>query len=511
MNDSVNQATFLLEFTRVLWREILLRKGKLALAYAIISLLVLSFGLIFPKKFETATTLYADQQNIIKPLLAGKASVTKVQDQAKVVREVIYSPRILGKVVVDANLLNGTETPAQIESITNKLRGTIKVKSIGSNFIRILYSSSTPDETYDVLTSVSDHFIKDTSDRKRKESREAFQFISAQVKSYKSQLQLAELQLKEFHSSNVDGTEAAARARISSLENQIEEMKLDIADTQIQVASLTKELKSENQFINRRFRSEIYLDQIRQKQQVLDMLRLSYTETYPDVVTLKLQISDLQQTLKDLPNDSASLGGRSKKDSNENPLYEELRSKLSTAKVDLATELRRKDGTMGLLEKEKERLTRIAAKQATLSELTRDYDVTKSIYEGMLESKESARLSMTLDVEGQGVKYKIQEPAAYPLTPTGIRFFHFALAGPVVGVLVPLALLIAFMLADPRIRFVDRLIASTSVPVLGVVPHIHTSLSKRLIKSDIILLVLFVIIVLSVYAGIILARVNGIL
>ncbi|OUS25766.1 hypothetical protein A9Q99_20120 [Gammaproteobacteria bacterium 45_16_T64] len=511
MNASVNQTTFVLEFTRILWREALLNKSKIVLVYAIVSLLVVSVGLVFPKRFETSTTLYADQQNIIKPLLAGKAAITRVQDQAKVVREVIYSPRILGQVVIDANLLVGNETPAEIERISNRLRSGIKVKNIGSNFIRLQYNSATPDQTYDVLTSVSDRFIRDTSERKRKESREAFQFIASQVKSYKNQLQQAEKSLKEFKSNNVDGTEASARGRISSLQANIEEMNLDIADTQIRVRSLDKELKAENQFINKRYRAEVFLDQIREKSRVLETLRLSYTETYPDVVAVKLQIEDLQMSLQEARQTTSGDDEPSQNDSNVNPLYEELRSKLSAAKVELATKLRRKDGTKKLLENEQIKLKRIVGKQADLSELTRDYQVTKSIYESMLERKETARLSMTLDIEGQGVKYKIQEPAAYPLTPKGLRFFHFAIAGPIIGFLIPFALLIVFIMVDPRVRFTDKVVSAVSVPVIGVVPHIQTVLSKRILKADILLLGLFMVAVGAVYVGIVLARHNGII
>ncbi len=512
MNAPVNQALFILHFIQALRKELLLNKGKVLLCFAIVSLSVVSYGLIFPKKYETSTTLYADQQNIIRPLLAGKAAITKVQDQSKIVKEVIYSPRILNKVVVDAKLLRGTETPAQIEAITNGLRSKIIVKNIGSNFIRLTYSSSLPDVTYDVLTSVSDRFIKDTSERKRKESREAFQFISAQVATYKRQLQDADIKLKEFKSTNIDGSEASVKTRISTMQAKLEEMKLDIDDAQIRLNSLKSELKAENQFINKRFRSEVYIEQIRNKQKTLDILRLTYTDTYPDVISIRLQIEDLQRTLASIDDIADSNGiNAAQKNSNINPLYEELRSKLSMAKVELATQLRRQQGTERLLLGEQERLKRIAARQADLSELTRDYEVTKSIYEGMLGRKETARLSMTLDIEGQGVKYKIQEPAAYPLTPKGVRFFHFALAGPVLGILAPIGMLIAFIFLDPRIRFVEKITMNISVPVLGVVPHIHTSLSKRIFKTDIILLGVFALITMAAYISIILARLNGII
>src|SRR5690625_7848949 len=82
-----------------------------------------------------------------------------------------------------------------------------------------------------------------------------------------------------------------------------------------------------------------------------------------------------------------------------------------------------------LQEREHQRAERVAANQAELSELTRDYNVTRDVYEEMLQRKESARLSMALDVEGQGVSYQIQDPARYPTNPSGLQFIHFAEIG----------------------------------------------------------------------------------
>ena len=129
----------------------------------------------------------------------------------------------------------------------------------------------------------------------------------------------------------------------------------------------------------------------------------------------------------------------------------------------------------------------------------------------MLSRKERARLSMTLDVEGQGVTHRIQEPAVFPLTPKGLRLIHFFFAGPVLGLIAPFAILAAFIYFDPRIRFVGRLESITTVPVLGVVPHITSPLSKRVMKTDVMLLVGFLFIVMCVYIALAFARHQGVI
>ena len=95
---------------------------------------------------------------------------------------------------------------------------------------------------------------------------------------------------------------------------------------------------------------------------------------------------------------------------------------------------------------------------------------------------------MTLDVEGQGVSYRIQEPATFPLKPSGLTFIHFAFVGPLLGILLPLALLVAFIILDPHIRSARVLHKQlpADIEILGVVPHYHSPLGERLLKKDMV-------------------------
>ena len=112
----------------------------------------------------------------------------------------------------------------------------------------------------------------------------------------------------------------------------------------------------------------------------------------------------------------------------------------------------------------------------------RDYDVTKSLYEDLLNRKEQARLSMTLDIEGQGVTYKIQEPAQFPLSPSGLSFRSFVILGAFIGITLPLGLAFAYVVLDPRLRFSALLDdADYSISVMAVVPH-FVSISEQRVR-----------------------------
>src|SRR5690606_23255452 len=173
----------------------------------------------------------------------------------------------------------------------------------------------------------------------------------------------------------------------------------------------------------------------------------------------------------------------------ENPLYEELRKQLQAADVDLRGQKRRMQSLTHLQEQEFERAQRVAANQAEMSELTRDYNVTRGVYEDMLQRKEAARLSMSLDIEGQGVTYRIQEPATFPLKPTGLYFIHFAFIGPFIGLFLPLGWILLYVMLAPHIRSARILQKQLPVDIelLGVIPHYNSPLGERLLRKDVIL------------------------
>lgn len=497
MENESNQIGLLVDYAKAVLKQAYRNRFLFVFAFAVVSLVVLAIGVVYPKTYTSYSTLYADRSNIIQPLLSGQASVTRVDNQLRVVQEAIFSPRILQEVAKKSGVLKGNESPSEIEKKTNAIRGGLKVAGIGPSIIKISYSSQDPDRTFDVVTAVVAEFIKDSSDSKKNESREAFEFINNQVETYKRQLQEAEDRLRTFKGSRLDGSEGSVNQRITQLRSTIETLNLDIEELQTRKQSVEKELAQENEFVTRQFKSNIYRDSLLQAQRQLEVMLLSYTETHPDVVSLKLKIEDIKSSMiaansedKESPQTEIS----------SNPHYEMLRSNLSDTSVKLESALKRKASTEELLEEAYARLKRVAGYQAELSELTRDYEVTRKIYEDMLARKEKARLSMTLDIEGRGMNYKIQEPAAYPLSPSGIRFLHFALIGPIFGVLGPIGALLGLILVDPRIRFQRELSSIKNTELMGAIPHMMTPLDRRVLKWDALVLLAIVGAVFLIYA-----------
>ncbi len=262
--------------------------------------------------------------------------------------------------------------------------------------------------------------------------------------------------------------EADVSAAIGRLRHTIDEIEIDIEAQQIRVQALKEQLRNENRYATRDYKADVYRDRLARLEQRLDTLLLEYRDEHPDVIDLRMQIQDLKQTIVEVENNAKTT--ESVEERRFNPIYEELSNKLSAAQVELEAMRHRLEANKARLVEQYQRRARVATNQAVLSELTRDYDVTKQIYEDLLARKEKARISMTLDLAGQGLSYKILEPAVYPVLPVGLRFIHFAAIGPFFGLLVPMGAIITLIFMDPKVRLAEELDDSFPGIVLAVIP-----------------------------------------
>ena len=137
--------------------------------------------------------------------------------------------------------------------------------------------------------------------------------------------------------------------------------------------------------------------------------------------------------------------------------------------------------------------------------------MNQGIYQDLLRRKENARVSKSLDQERSGLTFEIQEPAKLPLIPTGIRFMHFAMAGLLLGILIPIIGILILLQVDPRIRFSQVIASELEFPVLGEVREISSYSELYKAKVNIIMNVAAISVVILIYGYISWLKLSGML
>jgi polysaccharide chain length determinant protein (PEP-CTERM system associated) len=479
----------------------------LVVVFAIIALIALIVGLLWPKNYVSSTTILAQKSDIIQPLLEGRAVPTGVSDRVGIAKQVIFSRKVLTDILETGGWTASHPSPIQQDKLTEKIKDNTDVRSPRENLIQVTYRDSDPERTFKVTQRFAELFIQESLAAKERESREAYEFINSQVEDYHKKLTDAEDNLKKYRAANADahpGSEADTNSRISTLRAGIEQARLNVMELRSTEAALASQLSGESEVTAVQTRAGIYRAQLAELQSQLDKLLLTYTDQYPDVVRTRHQMEDLRKEIQDEENrkqdPKAATPSALDQTAQFNPLYQELRSKLADTRRQIAASESRMSATEQLLNNELDRSRRIAASESALAELTRDYEVNRDIYQDLLKRRENARVSMNLDEEGRGLTFRIQDPAVKPLRPTGLSLKHFTLAGIVLAIAMPLGLLFALVRFDPRVRSARELERQIGVPVLATVPVYATPRERGAERRRYALASLMILAVLAAYA-----------
>jgi len=484
------------------------RRHKLTMIglFTIIALGALALGLFLPKQYTSSTTILVEEGNIIGPLMEGRAVPTGIANRASITKEVAFSRKIMQEILEVGGWMQGNPDALAQDRLIERITGRTNISNPRENLIEISYTDSNPERAYEVTRRFGDLVIQESLATKERESREAYEFIDSQVSAYHLKLTEAESKLEAYRRANPDarpGIETDVNARIGELRRQVETSRMDLLDLRSQEHALQAQLTGESEISAVQTRAGQLRTRMAELQAERDRLLLNFTEQHPDVVRVRHQLADLDEELRRedsrretrLAESPTALDGAAAM----NPLYAELRSKLAEARRRSAATAARVGNGQALLSEELARSSRIASSESTLSELTRDYEVNRDLYQDLLKRRENARVSMNLDAEHRGLSFRIQEPAALPLRHSGIRLLYTSSFGLLIAVTVPLLVLFGKLRMDPRVRSPVDLERKTGLPVLGSVPPMLTGPRRMRAMRGNVIGALMILAVLGTY------------
>ena len=496
-----------------MWREVRQHKWLALLIFVVVCFGVLAAGFLWHYKYQSQVIIFVDESNSIKPLIEDKRKqVRSMSDRASAAEQMLESRDLMQQVAEDTNIFGQDAahlSPVDLENRMDMIREGLTVQPLGKSYFGISYTGHDQRTVYLITQKLGQLFISQSDQLKKQESRSAYDFINRQVQAYEQQLQQAQENLKNFESKNTAGTDQEVSSKIADLRGKIELAQLDLQESQAAKTSLENQLKGVGQTVTQGETEDLYQNRINTLQQQLDNLRLKYKDSYPDIVNLKQQIQQLKKQHKAaVANHSADQMTQGKQVIN--PLYQTLRSQLATTAAKITSTQTRLKALKALLAQTKERMKQVQASKAKYAELTRGMEVNKDIYNDLLKRREKARVAMRLDLDGQGLNYKIQESAQYPLVPSGPKFPMFASAGILLGLIAPFGLAAAYAQVDPRIRDKNGIEEELELPVLTVIPQIRTPFEYRQDRRRTWLIGLLALLVTVGYAAVAVVHLLGV-
>lgn len=385
---------------RAAWRY---RWHALVVAWSVMIVgAVLVFSL--PNKYQSSAQVYADTNSLNNPLLRGIAVQPDIRGRLDVITRTLLSRPNLETVADKTGLSLRATSPADKDALLEKLGAAVQIKDAGAgNLYNISYSDTDPAMAQKVVQAFVEILMNDTLGENTAATASAQNFLQQQVDDYNRRLNEAEQRLADFKKANLGNLPVQGGADYAT-RLQTAEAKLQDLESQYAAAAAGRPVVARAQSST----SDIDKQIAAYKQKLEDLL-LKYTDEYPDVVSTRRMIKQLearQATMRRHPGRVAQATAGAGKTSNADSFSaRSLAAQVAAQKREIADLKANAD--------------KVTDAQLTLQQLTRNYDITKRQYDDLVTRLNTAQLSQDATQSGNNLKFRVISPPVVPLLPDG--------------------------------------------------------------------------------------------
>jgi protein tyrosine kinase modulator len=494
---------FLFEQLQGIWR---FRWVALAVAWGV-CVLGWTGTLFVPDRYQASARVFVDTSTALHQVTRDISLDTDIDPQIQRVRQALLGGPQLVKVADEAQLTARAATAKERQDIVEKLRTEIDIsggpgkEAAGTGLYVISYSHKDRETSLRVVDLLTKSFMEGTLFGKREGSEQAQKFLVAQIADYESRLRQAEERLATFKKQHVGlmpGAQGDYFTRLQAETDALNKVKSDLGVASRRQAELQRQLRGEQPLIPGAAGQSSSASlpgapagaggdtatRIRESQQQLDGLLLRFTDKHPDVIALRATLKELEQRQEGEIEAArrGDSGAAARIGLSASPVFQNLQLQYNQVGVDIAA----------LRADLSDRETRIAQLrglintapevEAEFSRLDRDYGVTKTQYQALVDKLGRARLGEQAAQTGVFNFDVIDPPRAgfrpisprRPLLTLGVLFF---------GIAAGLALAFLLNMLKPVFSRSRQLNEITGLPVLGVVSMTwlerHDAMARR--------------------------------
>lgn len=209
----------------------------------------------------------------------------------------------------------------------------------------------------------------------------------------------------------------------------------------------------------------VYKEKLEASEGALRKFKETYGLQMPLAAQINTELARLEAELTTLLVDSTE----------EHPRVKELRANIQSLKEKRAQQIRQA-AEIATVDSKKyiEIAESVPRQEQELARLTRDTEVNEKLYAMLLERLETARISEQLEDSENKTKFKIIEPARFPLKPVKPNKIKLGLMGLLLGAMAGFGCIYLIEYSDQSFKGVEELKSFFDLPVLGAISEIVT-------------------------------------
>jgi polysaccharide chain length determinant protein (PEP-CTERM system associated) len=464
------------------------RKWALIVPLVAISLGTFFVSLMLPRKYRSETTIVVEPQKVPNSYVQSTIS-SNVSSRLEAISEEILSRTRLQKIIDQFGLYRSMRRRMSGEEIIELMHQDISVdidtvqssddrnKKVAS--FKISYSGSDPKLVQQVTRQLASAFIEENMKDREQEAEGTTDFIQSQLEKARQTLQEQDQRIQEFKSSHPGalpnqqqsnmqmsaGLQTMLQSNSDAL-SRAEQQKNYLA-TMLESMTLLRPAKSSKTVLELDYEN---------KNMELIAAEQKYRAKHPDVIRLQAELNELKAQVDkerslDVPVD----------DRTQTPAQSQ------TELNGLTEAIKRYTARQHELEKQiqllQSRMTTLPQVEQRLTDLTRDYEASKSNYENLLAKLNSSSLAEDVERRAKGEQFRILDPASDPGKPFQPNLVQIDLMGLLAGLGAGIGLALLMELADHSLRNENDVSYYAAIPVLASIPPLWNEAERRRAKT----------------------------
>jgi polysaccharide chain length determinant protein (PEP-CTERM system associated) len=508
------------QFSEIIYyfKGIIRNKWVITIVAGIICLGGWAFVYKMPDVYQSEARVHVDTRSMLRPLLRGLAVETDVRGMVAIMKKLMFTQRNMIEVAEIAGMDIDLTSESNIRSVVNKLKANLVIGGGKEQIFAISYESEDAQNAKDVVQAVLTVFSEQSQKSNLSDVDSAERFLDNQIREYEQRLRNAERAKENFKRNNIGllpGQGGAGQVgQIQAIRQQIEDSKSQLLEIQSRKQVLNEQLEEAFESSDEWGLTEELTDSSSiEDARITDLLNrknellLRYTDNHPSIVSIEKLIKSIQKQNEENIDDEAFDEFDDSEKAMSNPYAQSIKIALNSVDAEIATIKTRIKSLNEKLQSEDKQFNARLAIETEMDNLNRDYGTIKKNYLSLIDRREQARMSSSVDTQVSALKFKIVDPANLPLEPSSPKRMLLYSAVLAIGFIAGIGLALLMVFIKPTFVEAKQLRALTGLPVLGVISEVVNKAQAKKNSTRLITYLSVNVLLLLGYSGVMLSDV----
>ncbi|MFP5229766.1 MAG: GumC family protein [Acidobacteriota bacterium] len=458
-------------------------------------LLVWGLSWILPPRYKSTTLILVEEPAMPKSFV-GVSVDQDLQARLQTMQQEILSRTRLLTIISAMHLYDGGRKPMTDDDKVAKMRKEITIElardsqNAGVTGFKIDYTSRNARVAQAVTGQLAELFINENQRTLLQQSGDTTKFLENQLETAARALAEQDAKVKNFKAAHVGalpeqqasnlqilgGLQAQLTNEQDALNNATQQRALHETEIQ-QLRTNPVPTVQPGQPLDPNSVQAIDVQLAKLRDQLTD-LTSRYTDSYPDVVKLKVQIAQVEKQRK------AAVIAEKAKDlkSPESLTLAQLQAQLQSDNVEIQNRQNSIASLQGRIGQYEARINAEPASEQELADLQRGYDQSQANYNDLLKKKQESQMATSMEQNMQGERFKMLDPPSLPLKPDFPNRLEFCFFGIFAGLAFGAASVALFEFTDDRLHHEAEINDLLPVPVICEIPEVSNPVDDLLNK-----------------------------